>query len=198
MDIVNAALVGERHQSLGRAANAVNSPATPIAMTEAAGFLPDCLSALAAGPDWVANPDLASIERLAPHIFVLECEAGGPPLYRCAGSAIQDALGFDPRGRAFYENWDDGARLGLQPYFDRSAECHWAIRLSSVCQDSDPHPDTSALLVETVLIPVLSDDPDKSCFIGISLMHGNDEAEPRAGLQHLRQVSYLGEGGPVL
>jgi hypothetical protein len=171
-------------------------------MTEAAGFLPDCLSALVAGPDWIADPDMATIERLAPHIFVLECEAGGPPLYRCAGSAIQDVLGFNPQGRAFYENWDAAARLGLQPYFDRSAECHWAIRVSSIGQDSDQDADkgatASALQVETVLIPVLSDDPRKSCLIGVSLMHGNGEAEPRAGLQHLRQVSYLGEGGPVL
>jgi hypothetical protein len=173
----------------------VNIPATPIATTQAAGFLPECLSALAAGPDWAPDPDTATIERLAPHIFVLECQAGGPPIYRCAGRAIQAALGFDPCGEGFYQDWNVEAPAILQPYFDRSAQCHWAFRLSSF----GPGPDARQHHFETVLIPVLSDDPGKSCFIGISLMQRDSRPEtgPQGTGQQLEQVSYLGEGGPM-
>jgi hypothetical protein len=138
-----------------------------------------------------AEADMATIEGLAPNVFVLDLTDAGPPIYRCAGSAIQYAIGSNPQGKGFYDRWDVESQMTLKPYFDRSAENHRPFRISSIGVRTN----ASALQFETVLIPVSSDDVRKRCFIGISLTLGNRgvQATLPSNEQRLQHISFLGE-----
>jgi hypothetical protein len=164
-----------------------------IAMNHEHRFLHDCPSESTAGSNRAAdaNTDMATIERLAPNIFVLDLIDAGPPIYRCAGSAIQYAIGSNPQGKGFYDRWDVESQMTLKPYFDWSAESHRPFRISSIGLRTNASP----LQFETVLIPVLSDDVRKRCFIGISLTLGNPgvKAKTPSNEQRVQHISFLGE-----
>jgi hypothetical protein len=128
---------------------------------------------------------------LAPHIFILEIAGLGPPVYRLAGSAIQDFVSANPRGEEFYRYWDADAKPVLASYFERSAECGLAFRLSSTGLTSK----TGAAEFESVIIPVRDCDARKRRFIGISLAAAERPAgtRPQGGLQHLRHIAFVHE-----
>ena len=164
-----------------------------IAMKHEHRFLLDCPSESTAGSNRGADADtgMATIERLAPNIFVLDLMDTGSPTYRCAGSAIQHAIGSNPQGKGFYDHWDVESQMTLKPYFDRSAESHRPFRISSIGLRTN----ACALQFETVLVPVLSDDLRKRCFIGISLTLGNRGGKngPPSNEQRLQHISFLDE-----
>jgi hypothetical protein len=134
-----------------------------------------------------AGGDLAAIECLAPHIFILDLHEAGPPIYRLAGSEIQDFMGSDPRGKEFYGYWDLEARTRLERYFSVSAESHLAFRLSSTAAGSK----TDAVEFETILIPVTAADIGKKCFIGISLALGGLATKAEPHVQHLQRIAFV-------
>jgi hypothetical protein len=136
-----------------------------------------------------AGVDLATIEWLAPHIFILDLDDAGPPIYRLAGSEIQDFIGSNPRGKEFYGYWDIEARTMLERYFNVSAESHLAFRLSSIVMRSK----SDAMEFETILIPVTDVDARKKCFIGISLALGDPstKAKPPGHVQHLKSIAFV-------
>jgi hypothetical protein len=156
-------------------------------------FLHDCESDPTAGLNRAADADIdtTTIECLAPHIFVLDLMDAGPPIYRCAGSAIQYAIGSDPQGKGYYDCWDVQSRMTLKPYFDMSAKIHRPFRVFSIGLPTN----ANASKFETVLIPVMSEDVRKRCFIGISLTLDNRrvKARPPRNEQRLQHVSFLGE-----
>ena len=142
-----------------------------------------------------AGVDLATLECLAPHIFILDLDDAGSPIYRLAGSEIQDFIGSNPRGKEFYSYWDIEARTMLERYFNVSAESRLAFRLSSIASRSK----SDAVEFETILIPVTAVDARKKCFIGISLALGDPstKAEPPGHVQHLKRIAFVPGDLPI-
>src|SRR5579863_5225945 len=102
--------------------------------------------------------DLAAVESLAPHIFILERDETGPPIYDHAGCGVQLVIGSDPRGKTFYDYWSTEARAALESCFAIAAKRHLAFRLFSIGLQSK----APAMEVETTLIPVTAADAGKS------------------------------------
>jgi hypothetical protein len=59
---------------------------------------------------------------ILPETFVVECEAGEVPRFRLAGTRVSEKLGFELRGRAFRELFDDEEPLHLRPFLDSITE----------------------------------------------------------------------------
>jgi len=132
---------------------------------------------------------LMAIECLAPHIFILEQNETGPPIYSHAGCAIRHTIGSDPRGKVFYDYWNAEARGSLERYFDLSAAGHLAFRLFSLGQWAK----NVAMEFETTLVPMTVADTTKRQFVGLSLMSGDQpiKAELNSQIQHLKNIAFL-------
>ena len=132
---------------------------------------------------------LTAIEYLAPHIFILERNETGPPIYSHAGCAIRHTIGSDPRGKVFYDYWNAEARGALERCFDLSAADHLAFRLFSLGQWAK----NVAMEFETTLVPVTVADAIKKQFVGLSLMSGDRpvRAKLNSQIQHLKNVAFL-------
>jgi hypothetical protein len=132
---------------------------------------------------------LMAIERLAPHIFILERNETGPPIYSHAGCAIRHTIGADPRGKVFYDYWNAEARGSLERCFDLSAAGHLAFRLFSSGQWAK----NVAMEFETTLVPVTVADAIKRQFVGLSLMSGDQpvKAKLNSQIQHLKDIAFL-------
>jgi hypothetical protein len=130
-----------------------------------------------------------AIECLAPHIFILEQNETGPPIYSHAGCAIRHTIGSDPRGKVFYDYWNAEARRSLEHYFDLSAAGHLAFRLFSLGQWAK----NVAMEFETTLIPMTAADATKRQFVGLSLMSGDQPVKAKLNnqIQHLKNIAFL-------
>jgi hypothetical protein len=132
---------------------------------------------------------LMAIERLAPHMFILERNETGPPIYSHVGCAIRHIIGSDPRGKVFYDYWDAEAREALESCFDLSAAGHLAFRLFSLGRWAQ----NVAMEFETTLVPVTMADAIKRRFVGLSLMTGDRpvKAKTNSQIQHLKNIAFL-------
>ena len=133
--------------------------------------------------------DLTAIECLAPHIFILERDETGPPIYSHVGCAIRHIIGSDPRGKVFYDYWNAEACGALEHCFDLSAAGHLAFRLFSLGQWAK----NVAMEFETTLVPVSVTDTIKRQFVGLSLMSGDgpEKTKLNSQKQYLKNIAFL-------
>jgi hypothetical protein len=131
----------------------------------------------------------ASLEQLAPRIFVLEMNDDGLPIYRLAGRAVRNLFGADLTGKTFYSHWSDDSHKLLQAYFDASAASHRPFCLFSQRLKGTSAPDQ----LQTLFFPIRAEDGYGSQFIGVSLVpaHRIVPTGPPADVQQLQHIAFL-------
>lgn len=139
-----------------------------------------------------AVSDRAFLRAVAPHAFVLSIDLDGTPIYRLAGREVRRVVGFDPRGKSFYELWDTEACEQLSSFFSASRDDARPFHLSSVGLLSR----TEAVEFETVMIPISSEGWDRPQVIGFHLAR---EGSARLGtvLRRLQNVAYVSSDRPA-
>jgi hypothetical protein len=129
--------------------------------------------------------DDAIINSLAPHLFILDMDAGANARYRLAGTAIEHAFGITLKGTDFLDTWAEADRALVKDFSVLAVHSRRPLCLLSFC-------DYEKIEFETVLVPVSTADVRAKRIIGISMALGDEPPKPppRRRVQHLTHIGF--------
>jgi hypothetical protein len=107
--------------------------------------------------------DPRAIKRLLPHVFILDAENPARPIYRLAGTALCDRLGFELKGTGFLTHWEAHSSVALGSLLQQALWLKQPVCLTSVGASAD----CGMVELETILLPIKFGESGPTRFLGM-------------------------------
>jgi len=135
--------------------------------------------------------DAAIMRALLPAICLAEMQPDGLPSYRLIGRQLLKRMGKGVIGAPLASFWGAADFAEIQAHFLESARSHRPFFYTSVGRDEAGH----WHLFETLWAPIQMDDPQISCFVGVSepLLEGGASPVRMIGHEALKGIWPLNE-----
>jgi len=144
--------------------------------------------------------DPRAIKRLLPYVFILDAENPSRPIYRLAGTALCERLGFELKGTGFLTHWEAHSSIALGSLLQQALWLKQPVCLTSIGATAE----CGMVELETVLLPVKFGESGPTRFLGmiqilsdVSLLRGRPIAFQRlAASQIIREDDPLATANP--
>jgi hypothetical protein len=126
--------------------------------------------------------DPRAIKRLLPYVFILDAENPSRPIYRLAGTALCERLGFELKGTGFLAHWEAHSSVALGSLLQQALWLKQPVCLTSIGASAD----CGMVELETILLPIKFGESGPTRFLGmiqilsdVSLLRGRPIAFQR-------------------
>lgn len=107
--------------------------------------------------------DPRAIKRLLPYVFILDAENPARPIYRLAGTALCERLGFELKGTGFLTHWEAHSSVALGSLLQQALWLKQPVCLTSIGATSD----CGMVELETILLPIKFGESGPTRFLGM-------------------------------
>ena len=135
--------------------------------------------------------DPRAIKRLLPYVFILDAENPARPIYRLAGTALCERLGFELKGTGFLTHWEAHSSVALGSLLQQALWLKQPVCLTSIGATAD----CGMVELETILLPIKFGESGPTRFLGmiqilsdVSLLRGRPIYRTHPKAPHLRLV----------
>lgn len=107
--------------------------------------------------------DPRAISRLLPYVFILDAENPARPIYRLAGTALCERLGFELKGTGFLTHWEAHSSVALGSLLQQALWLKQPVCLTSIGATAD----CGMVELETILLPIKFGESGPTRFLGM-------------------------------